>query len=269
MIKEILKYPKPFSNQYAADVRVFNEELFELIDDLKDTLIQNNLQGLSAYQIGNHFNVIVIKQKDNTILELINPRLINPNGTITTTEKTAYFGDLSANVTRYEHISLIYEDRFAKQKSLKASGDFAILLQRKIDYTFGSTFLNKLSKQEKKLFEKKLEYGIKPTSEYCPTVFKRDYILKIANILNFSIFILLGLIIFMKNYAPIFWKLEIYISLSVLFLGIFYFLYGYYESRKYSSCSSCQLGNLFGTSMIIFVKLTLLMTISYVFIFNR
>ena len=159
MIKEIITYPTPPSVEYSTDVRTFTDEISSLIDNLKDTIEANSLDALAAFQIGSMYNVIVLKQEDGTFLELMNPRMFNTQGSVTTRETTAYFPGISAQVTRHEKISLVYEDRELKQHSLKADGALSILLQRKIDYTFGSTFLNKLSLEEKKVFEKKLEFG--------------------------------------------------------------------------------------------------------------
>jgi len=97
MIKELVKYPTPLSLEYGIDVRTFDEKLFSLIDDLKDTINENNLDGLSAFQIGNYFNVIVVKDNDNFI-ELINPRVISQNSTIVTKESTTYFFGKEAEV---------------------------------------------------------------------------------------------------------------------------------------------------------------------------
>ncbi len=73
MVKDIVKYPTTPSVEFGTDVRLFNEELFSIIEDLKDTIIENNLDGLVGYQIGYYFNVIVIKDENGEFLELINP----------------------------------------------------------------------------------------------------------------------------------------------------------------------------------------------------
>jgi len=83
LVKDIITYPTPPSVEYATDVRVFDDDLFTLIEDLKDTIKANQLDGLAAYQIGNYFNVVIIKQDDD-FLELINPRVIIPIGKVTT-----------------------------------------------------------------------------------------------------------------------------------------------------------------------------------------
>jgi peptide deformylase len=266
MIQEIITYPTPPSVQYGTDVRIFDDTIVTLIDDLKDTIIDNNLDGLAAFQIGSYWNVIVVKKEDGSFLELINPRLISTKGKITTIERTAYFPKLSAEITRYDNISVVYQDRDGVHLSLGASGDFAVLLQRKFDYTFGANFLSKLSKEERKKFEKKLDFGTDiAISESCPTVFRRDYFLKVANIVMVVMLLLLGASLFVSDaqVAAGMWKYQLYASFLALGISIGYFFYGYYEGKKYTTCTSCQVGNLIGTVIISCIKLTVIMLLSY------
>jgi len=270
MVKSIITYPTPPSVEYATDVREFDEKLNSLITDLKDTIVENNLDGLAAYQIGSFYNVIVVKDpNEDKLIELVNPRLIFTQGKVTTTEKTAYFPNLSANVTRFETISVVYQDKAGVDKVLKANGSFAILLQRKIDYTFGSTFLNKLSKDEKEKFESKLEYGSNITiPESCPVVSYKDYILKFANLLLVGIILLslYGIIDNEQELTNSIWDYDIKLSISIVVLSFIYFFYGQYEGKKYSSCTSCQIGNLIGSIAILYMRLFVVMVVAY-FIF--
>jgi len=266
MVQDIITYPTPPSVEYSTDVRVLNEEITSLIQDLKDTIQENSLEALTAFQIGSMYNVIVVKKDDGSFLELINPRIISATGKTTTVEKTAYFPGLSAKVERNDNISIVYEDRDLKQQVLKASGDEAILLQRKIDYTFGSSFINKLSGDEKKIFEQKLEFGSDiAISESCPTYFKRDYILKAINIITVGMLILLitSLFIDSKETLSGMWDYQLYLSYLNLGLTVIYFFYAQYEGKQFTSCTSCQIGNIIGTTAISLIKLTVVMVLSY------
>jgi len=265
VIKEIITYPTPPSVEFSVDVRVFDENIVSLIDDLKETIEANNIDGLAAFQIGNYYNVVVIKNKDGSYLELLNPRLLSNSGKLTTIERTGYFPGLSAEVVRYDKISVIYQNRVGENLSLKAEGDLSILIQRKIDYTFGATFLQKLSEDEKARFEKKLEFGSDISiPESCPTTFHRDKILKV---INFSMIAMVLAIIYAffvdETEAQIIWNYQLYASYAVLGLSVIYFFYAQYEGKQYSSCSSCQIGNIIGTAVIVLMKLTLVMVASY------
>jgi peptide deformylase len=266
MIKDIIAYPTPPSVEYATDVRNFDESIKLLENDLIDTINANNLDGLAAFQIGNFYNVIVVKIQ-NQLTTMINPRIIGAIGEkVTTTETTAYFPNLSAEVTRSKQISVVFQDIQAKSHSLKLTGNEAIVTQRKIDYTFGSSFINKLSNEQKAIFEQKLEFGSDKAIAYtCPTKSYKDYILNIANITTAIIAILLIISLFISNTSDCqtIWQYQKYTSYITLLLGFIYLIYGYYEGKSFSSCTSCQIGNLIGTTLILFVRLSILMVLSY------
>ena len=270
MVRTIIQYPTPLSVEYATDVRVFDTELFSLIEDLKDTMNENHLDGLAAYQIGNYFNVILIKNND-TFIEIINPRLIGHSGSVESEETTAYYPNKSAKIKRFESVSIVYQDRNGEDQTLKASGDLAILLQRKIDYTFGATFIHKMSKAEKERFEKGISQKSSASLEnqtqgdYCPRTFKRDKILLVSNLLTVFIALLFVSSFFMHN-NTILWNLQVYSALGVVGLDIVYFFYAQYEGKKYVSCDSCQLGNIIGTVTVSLLRLCIIMLLSYYFI---
>ncbi len=271
MIKEIIKYPTPLSVEYATDVRVFNDELFALIEDLKDTINENNLDGLAAFQIGNYYNVIVLKDEKGAFIEMINPRLISYKGRVSTQEATAYYPNQKAEITRYENISVVYQDRDGKDCSLQASGALAVTIQRKIDYTFGATFIHKMSKEEKERFEQRLEYGSDVgNSDYCPTTFKRDKIVLVMNVAMGLMVLGVVAALFIEDSALLhtLWKLLLYGAAGVIGLDIIYFFYAQYEGKKASGCSSCQIGNIIGTVAIVLLKLTVIMLLAYFFVYQ-
>ena len=267
MVREIVKYPTTPSLEFGADVRHFDESLFELIQDLKDTIEANNLEALAAFQIGSPNGVIIVKQKDGSFLEIINPRIIKREGSVETTETTAYFPGLSAKTKRYEKVKLIYEDRHAAQQFLDADGGLSITLQRKIDYLFGSNFHVRLDENERRLFDSKLEFGTDAIMENsCPTVFKRDRILQVLKVLFISSIVgFIGSFFLAGENLQMLSSVENYLMLSMLGLIIIYFFYAQYEGKQYKNCSSCQIGNIIGVSFIELVKLSLIFLLNYLF----
>jgi len=261
MIKELIQYPTPLSIKFATDVRNFNEELFALIGNLTETIKANNLVALSAFQIGNYYNVIVVKDENGEFIELINPRLISHSDKSTAIENTSYYPGFSAEISRYENISIVYQDRNGDDKAMKFSGDMARVVQRKLDYTFGATFIQKMSPEERERFETKLEFGVDiGVAEYCPTTFKRDYILKVINI---SMLIMLVMLIASFFIDESLWTYQLYASFAVLLTNVIYFFYAQYEGKIYTSCSSCQIGNIIGTTLVSLTKLSAIMIASY------
>jgi len=267
MVKDIVTYPQTPSLEFGANVRFFDEELFGLLEDLKDTINAKSLEGLAAFQIGSPLCVIVIKQGEE-FLELINPKVLKREGNVETVETTAYFPGLSAKTTRYEKITVMYEDRDAKQHFLDADGELSIIIQRKIDYTYGSNFRVRLSKEEKELFDAKLEFGTDSiTKNDCPTVFKRDVILK-----GFKLLLVLGILALVASFfvseerLAVLAEVQNYLLGAMAFLVLVYFFYAQYEGKQYKHCTSCQIGNIIGTTILLLIKLAALGIATY-FIF--
>ena len=257
MVKEIIVYPQTPSLGYNVDIRVFDKEVLDLVQDLKDTIEANNLKALAAFQIGSSKSVIVVKKEDGEFLELINIRMFKREGTVITRESTAYFPGLSAEVKRYKKITISYQDIAGTQQYLEADGELAITLQRKYDYIFGGNFRLRLDAEEKKLFDAKLEFGTDVIDKNdCPTTFKRDTLLKgfnyllIASVIGILISFFLGdanlkLLVQAENYAML-------LMLGILFV---YFFYAQYEGKQYKHCTSCQIGNIIGTCLVSLLKL--------------
>ena len=267
MVKEIITYPQALSLEFGVNIRKFDDELFALLEDMKDTIKANDLDGLAAFQIGNYFNVIVVKDENGELLELINPRIIRHSDKTEEEESTAYFPGLSAKVPRYNEISVVYQDRNGEDRVLKAKGRLARVIQRKIDYTFGGNFLSKLSKEERKRFEQKLEGKMDVAKGgVCPTTFVRDRFMLVANIVTALMILNLIASFFVSSETKeLLWHYQLYASFAVVGFDLFYFFYGLYEGHKYKQCTSCQVGNFIGTVAISFVKLTLIMLLSYYF----
>ena len=265
MVREIVTYPTTPSLEYGANVRHFNEELFAVIEDLKDTMEANGLTALAAFQIASPLSVIVVKQDNGEFLEIINPRVIKREGKINPVETTAYFPGLSATTTRYEKIKVMYEDRDQNQKFFDAEGDLAVTLQRKMDYLFGANFRVRMDDSEKKLFDSKLEFGTDAIMKNdCPTVFKRDRILLAFRILFAVGFISLGAKFFIDETSlPMLITVENTIMMTMLAMLVFYFFYAQYEGKQYKHCTSCQIGNIIGSTAIAFIRIVILFAANY------
>ncbi|MFT7004168.1 MAG: peptide deformylase [Sulfurimonas sp.] len=268
MIREITVFPALPSVEFAVDVRTFDEKLFSFIDDLKDTITEHNLLGLSATQVGSYYSVAVVKQGED-FLELINPRVLSKKGKHVSLETTAYFGDKSAQVNRYDEISLVYEDRQGAQHSLKSSGDFSVLLQRKIDYLYGANFLTKMSEDNKEKFERSLKSNLGDSCPTQPKSFSRDLFVHGANYLMIAMLVLLFASLFVSDEVVLLdmWMIQLYMSFSVISINVAYILYSYYENKRFSICTNCYNMSILGVAVISFVRLSILMIVSY-FIIN-
>jgi len=268
-IKDLVIYPDNRINIVSTDVREFNEKLFEVIEMMKEVMEENNAEGLAAIQTGYPYNIVLVKQKDGSILELINPRILKSEDKETAKERTLYYPDIEIDVPRYKKIRLVYEDRFGNQKKMEAEGELARIIQRKIDYTFGGTFLSKVDKSTREAVEKALaDKGLVEEVELCPTSSKRVYFLSVADKILFFMFLTLFGKLFSAEPDTL---SNLYLfdkvgTIIIIVLMIGYFIYGRYEARKYTSCTSCQIGNMIGSMSKRLIIATAIGIASYFFV---
>ena len=78
-IRKIRKDPDPILRKISRRVDVFDWRLWQLLDDMADTLRDSDGVGLAAVQVG-VLRRIVIVDTVKEILELINPEIISSSG---------------------------------------------------------------------------------------------------------------------------------------------------------------------------------------------
>ena len=269
MVKELIIYPDERINIASVDVRNFDEELFSLIDDMKDTIEAQNAQGLSAIQIAIPLGVVVVKDENSNWLEFINPRILKGEGTTTSTETSLYLPNITEDIPRYKKISFIYQDRTGKQHSMSAEGTFGYMLQRKFDYIFGGTFANKLDKKTRKRVEQKLSInGASGEFNATSKISKREYFKSFtAKLLFFE-----GLTIFAplfnvsKERLETFYHYDIFATIASFVLIIAYLVYAKYEASRVISCTGCQVVSFTAVAIKYFLITILLFLGSYYFV---
>jgi peptide deformylase len=250
MVQKLVIYPDERVNIACTDVRSFNQTLWDVIEDIRDTMIEHDLDALAAIQIAYPYNIILIKEKDGSYSEYINPRIIGSYGEFQSEESTTYYPGITQTIPRAERIKVVYEDRHGKSQHIDIDDpEYAATFQRKADYLYGGTFLDKVDKNHReRVLEALANEGLIPEVEVCPTFSRKDYFVSFTD----KLLILMGLTLL----APLFSLSKETISalytfdkflLPIIFvLMIVFFFYAQYEAKKYSQCSSCQIGNNIG-----------------------
>ncbi len=273
MVKELVIYPDD-RIMACGDVRGFDESVGKLFDDIIDTMKAHNLEALSAMQVAHPFNMFVVK-KDGEYLEFANPRILIKEDRFEAPESSSYYPEnISIVVPRYAKMKIVYEDRNGQTKYMDSEGDkkFAALFQQMMDFSLGGTILDRVDKKQKEQFLAALENkGIMPeVGDVCPTFSKKDYFVSFADKLLFlmgaSLFA--ALFHFSKETLQKIYTIDKFLFPSILILMVGFFIYAFYESKKYRQCSSCQVGNNIGV-VIKRSVLALILAIATYFIYEH
>ena len=141
-----------------VEIKNINEEILEIIDDLKSTLEFGTGLGIAAPQIGINKRIIVVDAKKENIKyhdaeEIPVTAMINPTWRkISNETDIQYEGCLSVpsirgKVERYKDIELTYYDENGKQITRQLHGFFARLVQHECDHLEGIVFLDRVKEK--------------------------------------------------------------------------------------------------------------------------
>ncbi|MBT5972013.1 MAG: peptide deformylase [Desulfobacula sp.] len=165
-IRKILTYPEKSLLLPSVKVDTIDEDIKNLIKDMGETMFDAPGVGLAASQVGINKRVIVYDSnaenpdRDDSIQEftaLINPEIIASSGSIVS-EKEACLSvvDYSADVKRYEMVTVKAIDIKGKQLEFDAMGILAIIMQHEIDHLDGILFIERISLLKRTMYKKKI-----------------------------------------------------------------------------------------------------------------
>ena len=138
MIKSILTYPKDkdILSQKSEEVKE-NEDISELIQDLKDTLHAiPDAKGLSAIQLGINKRICICSWGGDEIL-LINPVIIRSRGKQEYLEGCLSVPGVYKKVTRFQKVWCSYLDENGNQQEIAQGGRMSDIIQHELDHFEG------------------------------------------------------------------------------------------------------------------------------------
>ncbi|MCI7479410.1 peptide deformylase [[Pasteurella] aerogenes] len=154
----VLIYPDERLKTIAKPVEVFDEKLDQFIDDMFDTMYQEEGIGLAATQVDVHQRIITIDiegDKQNQLV-LINPEIIESCGETGIEEGCLSLPGLRALVPRKEKVTVKALNRKGEEFVLQAEDLLAICIQHEIDHLNGIVFADYLSPLKRQRMKEKL-----------------------------------------------------------------------------------------------------------------
>lgn len=133
----------------SKPVRVFDEYLWDLLDDMKETMHHKNGMGLAAVQVGILKRVIII-EANNMFVELVNPEIIKQKGEDIEEEGCLSVGSVTGLVKRPMEVTVKAQDRYGYNFTLTGEKYLARVLCHEIDHLDGVLFVDKMIGETKK-----------------------------------------------------------------------------------------------------------------------
>ena len=141
-IRNVVQVGDDVLRQRCFEVETFDEKLWTLLDDMKETVKKEEGAGLAAPQVGVLRRLAVVDVEEG-YFEFINPVIHSQKG-----EQTGWEGCLSVRgksgvVTRPSKVKISYHDRNGVRKTLQARDFFARAVCHELDHLDGVLYIDK------------------------------------------------------------------------------------------------------------------------------
>ena len=148
-VLEVVHYVKDFS------------KLESLLNDMFDTMYEENGIGLAANQVGFDMNLFIIDisgiEEDEKTRVFINGEIINSEGESWFEEGCLSIPDIRLNVKRPDIIKFKYQDEKGQEFEEDFDGLLARAIQHEVDHLNGVFIVDRVSKSEKMSVAKELK----------------------------------------------------------------------------------------------------------------
>jgi len=164
-IRPILKFPAPELKEPAHAVKNIDAQVQGLVDDLVETMYAAPGLGLAATQLGSSERVIVLDVREEEpklgLIKLINPVLVQAEGSILWEEGCLSVVDYTAEVRRASHVLVKAWTPDEKEIEIEAEGLLAVALQHEFDHLEGKLFIDRISRLKRDLYRRRVKKWIR------------------------------------------------------------------------------------------------------------
>lgn len=141
-IRNVVQVGDDVLRKVCFPVEEFDEKLWKLLDDMKETVRKEEGAGLAAPQVGILRRLAVVDVEEG-YFELINPKIVAQKG-----EQSGWEGCLSVRgksgiVSRPMKVTVVYQDRNGNPLEIKAKGFFARAICHELDHLDGVLYIDK------------------------------------------------------------------------------------------------------------------------------
>ncbi|MFC1237429.1 peptide deformylase [Vibrio sp. DW001] len=158
-VLEVLTFPDDRLRTVAKPVKVVTPQIQKFVDDMIETMYEEEGIGLAATQVDFHQRIVVIDISDSRDqpMVLINPEITDKRGDDGIEEGCLSVPGARALVPRASEVSVEALDRNGEKFSFEAYDLLAICVQHELDHLEGKLFVDYLSPLKRKRIKDKLE----------------------------------------------------------------------------------------------------------------
>lgn len=145
-LRRITYCGEPVLRRKASRVRRIDDEICTLLDDMAETMLENDGLGLAAAQVDEAIAVVVIRRgvESNDVIELINPRIVETEGEERGIEGCLSLPTLRGTVVRPTRAVVEAVNREGDEIVLEGEGIMARCFCHELDHLAGTLFIDEV-----------------------------------------------------------------------------------------------------------------------------
>ncbi|MBO4937343.1 MAG: peptide deformylase [Clostridia bacterium] len=141
-VRDIVLSTDEFIRKKSRKVEHFDESLHELLDDMRDTLFDQDGAGLAAVQVG-VLKRVFITYANGALMEFVNPEIVETKGEQVNKEGCLSVKDRWAYVCRPKQVTVRAYDRFGSPFTYTTEGFCAQAVCHEYDHLEGILYIDK------------------------------------------------------------------------------------------------------------------------------
>lgn len=147
-IRNVIQVGDEILRKKSKVVKEFDEKLWELLDDMRETMVKNDGCGLAGVQVGVLRRVVVL-DVNHMKIELVNPEIIESYGESIEKEGCLSVKGQTGYVKRPSEVTVKAMDRYGNEFVLTGVDLLARALCHEIDHLDGILYIDKVIKDYK------------------------------------------------------------------------------------------------------------------------
>jgi peptide deformylase len=167
----VLKYPAPGLKRKSRPVDKIGEEIFRLVDEMIEAMMNDEGVGLAANQVGSEARIFVMNttpsEEQVKSMVFINPVVLNQEGEIVDEEGCLSFPDLYLNIARPQKVRVYAKDLYNEGFVIDLAGMLARAAMHEMDHLNGILFIERAAATEREKIEKYVEEINKKVQNGC------------------------------------------------------------------------------------------------------
>ena len=142
-LRQLTNWNDPIFRKKSRPVEKFDERLWQLLDDILETLKHVNGYGCAAVHVGVLRRIVVINDK-NGLIELINPMITETSEEMQSVQEGSIAPDSPRGIVkRPKSVTVSAFDRNGKPITVSGEGFLAATILHEIDHLDGVLFADK------------------------------------------------------------------------------------------------------------------------------